>query len=146
MAINTYTTIYDTNETMRILGQQSSCKYIGGGAIGYNDFKAVIEAHRAADSRNNDIFSIGIDFFMLGLIYGKKAERAEKQRKELKPLTTAAPKEELTAEQIVAELSAKPYLADFMLKVQNADLSQKELSFLTALLQQFSKKNNNMGA
>lgn len=140
MAIKNYTSIYDANETMRILGQQCSCQYIGGGAVGYNDFNAVIEAHKAAAKADNDLFSIGLDFFMLGFIYGKRAERAAKQHKELQPLTVAEPKEELTAEQIAAELSAKPYLLDFMLKVKESNPTPEQLRYLTAFCAEMARQ------
>lgn len=112
MAIKSYTSIYDANETMRILGQQWSCKYIGGGAVGYNDFNAVIEAHKAAD----------------------------KQRKELQPLTVAEPIKEMTVEQIAAELTEKPYLLDFMRKVKESNPTPEQLRYLTAFCAEMARR------
>ena len=140
MAIKSYTSLYDANETMRILGQQCSCKYIGGGAVGYNDFKAVIEAHKAAADTDNDLFSIGVDFFMLSFIYGKRAERADKQRKELQPLTVAEPIKEMTVEQIAAELTEKPYLLDFMRKVKESNPTPEQLRYLTAFCAEMARR------
>lgn len=71
--------IYKANETMRIIGNQSICEYIDEGRPAHDDFRAVLEAHRQAES--NNLFSVGMDFFMLGVMYGKKAERANKQHK-----------------------------------------------------------------
>jgi len=73
--------LYDANEVMRIIGKQPSCEYIG------SEFDAVLDAHRAAGTNDNDMFSIAIDFYLLGIVCGKRLERAEKQRRSYRPIT-----------------------------------------------------------
>lgn len=82
------TTIYDYNDTMKIIGNSTVSGIIGGGGVACNNFLDVCEAHTA--KKENDLYSIGIDFFALGYIYGKKAERAEKAGHEITPLTPAS--------------------------------------------------------
>ena len=78
--------IYNKNDVMKIIGRHSACPFIGPGKIANDDFMKVVEAHRTAAPRNNSIFFIGIDFFMLGMIYGRKAERAKRNHKPITPL------------------------------------------------------------
>lgn len=73
----------DANKTMQLIGKQYICRYIEAGAPAAADFKAVLEANRL----NPSLFDIGVDFFTLGIMYGKKAERAARNNKELQPLT-----------------------------------------------------------
>ena len=73
--------LYDANEVMHIIGKQPSCDYIG------SEFDAVLDAHRAAGIEDNDMFSVAIDFYLLGIICGKRMERAEKQHREYRPIT-----------------------------------------------------------
>jgi hypothetical protein len=44
--------LYDANEVMRIIGKQPSCEYIG------SEFDAVLDAHRAAGTNDNDMFNL----------------------------------------------------------------------------------------
>ena len=69
--------LYDTNETMKMLGQQSAAEIIGTGGIAAGDFQNVIAAH-LINGRTN-YFEVGMDAFMLGYIYGKRAERAKRK-------------------------------------------------------------------
>lgn len=73
--------LYNANEVMRIIGKQPSCEYIG------SEFDAVLDAHRAAGNEDNDMFSVAIDFYLLGIMCGKRMERAEKQGRSYRPLT-----------------------------------------------------------
>ena len=82
MADNSF--IYDANEVMRIIGKQPSCSLIG------SEFFEAYNAHKAAGSNDNDLFSIAIDFYLLGICCGKRLERAEKQHKEYRPITEKA--------------------------------------------------------
>lgn len=86
MKANEIQSIYDTNETMNIIGKQFVCNYVASGAIANNDFNNIAIAHRMGGTR--DIYSIGADFFSLGLIYGKRLERAKRAHQEAHPLTT----------------------------------------------------------
>lgn len=78
--------IYNKNDVMKIIGQHCACTFIGPGKVANDDFMKVVEAHRTAEPRYNDIFAIGINFFMLGMIYGRKAERAKRNHKPITPL------------------------------------------------------------
>ena len=69
--------IYNTNSTMQMLGKQYVIPLIGEGGIAADDFRNVLDAHRS--NKTNDYFNIGVDFFMLGYIYGKRAERSRKK-------------------------------------------------------------------
>lgn len=81
------TTIYDYNDTMEILGYSKISGIIGGGGVACDNFLDVCRAHLAA--KKNNIYDVGIDFFALGYIYGKKAERAERAGHEITPLEPA---------------------------------------------------------
>lgn len=72
--------IYDTNEVMRIIGRQPSCDYLD------SDFDAVMNAHMAAGDADNGTLNVAIDFYLLGIICGKRLERAEKNRRAYEPL------------------------------------------------------------
>ncbi|MCC8127608.1 MAG: hypothetical protein LIO92_09450 [Clostridiales bacterium] len=62
---------YDVNSTMRIIGYQP----FGCGAEDalLND---VLDAHSQVDS---DSFELGMDMFALGVIFGKRLERARRK-------------------------------------------------------------------
>lgn len=62
---------YVGNDTMKVLGAQIVGDYIT------EDFRNVVRAH----GNNEEVFDIGLDFFALGIIYGKKLERAKRRRK-----------------------------------------------------------------
>ena len=127
--------IYEANETMRILGKQQIAEYIGDDAAACEDFVAVMDAHSLAPAKGNDLFSVGIDFFMLGMIYGRRAERAKRQGKELKPLTMPD-----KVRSMAAELRAKPYLMEFMNYIMAADITTEQLAELTAILQEAAQQ------
>ena len=82
--------LYDANEVMRIIGKQCCCEYIN------SDFMAVLDAHNSASCKDNTMFAVAIDFYLLGLISGKRRERAEKNRKEYKPIICEASQTILT--------------------------------------------------
>lgn len=73
-------TYYDKNETTKLLGFQSPLNLVGVDGIARNDFKNVIDVHKM--NCTNNYFDVALDGFMLGYIYGKRAERAK--RKEVK--------------------------------------------------------------
>lgn len=68
--------LYSANSTMKMIGEQRSSLLCKGG-IALDDFKNVINAHRA--NKTNNYFEIGADAFFLGYIYGKRAERSKKK-------------------------------------------------------------------
>lgn len=71
-------TIYDENETMQLLGRQKICGYICKDGIASTDFANVLNAER---KHSSDFISVAADFFSLGLIYGKRAERAKRKNR-----------------------------------------------------------------
>ena len=68
-------TYYDTNETSQMLGRQSYMKIMTEESE--KDFKNMRESHRK--KKNLDYCDISVDAFMLGYIYGKRAERARRK-------------------------------------------------------------------
>lgn len=97
--------IYQFNDIMRVIGHQNSCSFID------DDFMAVLEAHKAAgeSSNDNDMFSVALDFFFIGIICGRRRERADRNHRQYMPL-----KRELERRRIVAELAHKPALCEVM--------------------------------
>lgn len=84
-----FKTIYNsTNDVMRILGQQRICGLLN------EDFEAVLNAHKAYNGISianlNLLFDIALDFYSLGVVTGKRLDRAEHARKEYKTLTENA--------------------------------------------------------
>lgn len=74
-------TIYDTNSTMVLLGQQ---QYADDEAV--KEIEAVIKAHAPnIDSAPHNVRAHMVetswDVFILGYIYGKRAERARRAKK-----------------------------------------------------------------
>lgn len=70
------TTIYDANDTMRMLKNISL-----PGKFKYAEMEDIIYAHspNASKHLHNFMVDYGIDVFLLGYIYGKRAERAKKK-------------------------------------------------------------------
>ncbi len=66
--------IYHVNRTMRTLGKQAFTRDMLN-----EDFINVLTAHQSLEE--DTTFHIGIDFFMLGIMYGKRLERAKKRKK-----------------------------------------------------------------
>lgn len=80
---------YTENETMELLGKQTLYLTAVEGGVARTDFRNVLDAHRAQPKV--DVYDVGMDFFMLGLIYGKKMERAHRNRTEVEPISTTRP-------------------------------------------------------
>lgn len=72
--------LYNANETMKMLGKQYPLGLLGKGGIAAEDFGNVLDAHEKKGMYS--LFDLGMDAFMLGFIYGKRAER--QKRKESK--------------------------------------------------------------
>jgi len=70
--------LYDANKTMKMLGNSCPLAIVGKGQVTEDDFKNLISAHRDAKAYPN-YFEVSIDAFMLGFIYGKRAERARRK-------------------------------------------------------------------
>ena len=113
--------IYRYNDIMRVIGYQNSCSYIDA------DFNAVLEAHKAAGKRDNDTFSVAIDFFLLGLICGRRRERADRNRREYKPL-----KKELEQRAIAAEITKNPELLAIYESAK--ELDPQQLAYLINMM------------
>lgn len=69
--------LYNANETMKMLGKQYPLGLLCKGGIAAEDFGNVLDAHMRNGTYS--MFEIGIDIFMLGYIYGKRAERKKKK-------------------------------------------------------------------
>lgn len=83
--------IYNKNDVMQMIGRQRAAEYMGGGEIANKDFMKVVEAHRTAKNPSeNEIYTIGMDFFALGMIYGRKEERAKRNHKPIEPISKEA--------------------------------------------------------
>ena len=76
---------YNTNKVMQLIGQQRPLDYMGA------DFGAALEAHlNATDPMDNELSLIAVDFYLLGIITGKRLERAAKNGREYAPITETA--------------------------------------------------------
>ena len=62
---------------MKMLGHQCPLGLVGFDGSAADDFKNVIDAHKK--NYTMSLFKIGTDFFMLGYIYGKRAERQRRK-------------------------------------------------------------------
>lgn len=73
--------LYDRNDTMKILGKQTTWIKIADNGIAQKDFDNVLDAvtEEYGSIFRRIIFNAGIDFFSLGYIYGQRAERAKKK-------------------------------------------------------------------
>lgn len=65
-------TIYDSNETMKMIGQQCSYELIRSNETIYKQFMDVLKAHQ--EHQTKDITEIGIDFYTLGIMAAKQME------------------------------------------------------------------------
>lgn len=81
-------TIYNsTNEIMRIVGKQCGCSFIN------DDFIAALNAHKDfynLEMSADKLFSIALNFYILGVCCGKRLDRAERAHREYKTLTEHA--------------------------------------------------------
>ena len=75
--------IYESNKTMKIIGRQT-IEIIAPNGVAYEDFKNVFKAH--IEKGTKDAWDIACDFFLLGLLYGKRLERHKRNRTEIRPL------------------------------------------------------------
>lgn len=72
--LNCISNVYNTNDTMRMLGKQCSYEIISE-----EQFKKLNDIATARPSSFTK--EAAIDIFMLGYIYGKKAERSRKAKR-----------------------------------------------------------------
>lgn len=70
--------LYDANETMKMLGKQYPCKLLCEGGIAAEDFENMLDAYRKEETYTR--FEIAMNAFMLGYIYGKRAERERRKK------------------------------------------------------------------
>ena len=73
--------LYEMNETMKMLGYQCPTELLWGDGIAAKDFNNVLDAHSRKGT--SSLLEVGINIFMLGYIYGKRAERSKKKRQSL---------------------------------------------------------------
>lgn len=66
---------YRKNDTMRLLGQQCAASIIGDNDVVRHEIKEISEARPYTFT-----VDAAIDIFMLGYIYGKRAERARRKK------------------------------------------------------------------
>lgn len=71
--------LYKANETMRMLGHQSPVSLLAKGGIADEDYGNLIDAH--IQKGTESLREFGYDAFMLGYIYGIRAERNKRKRK-----------------------------------------------------------------
>lgn len=71
--------LYKANETMRMLGYQYPVSLLAKGGIADKDYKNLVDAHVQKGTKSFQEF--GYDAFMLGYIYGIRAERRKRKRK-----------------------------------------------------------------
>ena len=71
--------LYDTNKTMKMIGNSRPLAIVGNGQIAEDDFKNLMSAYSDVKAYPN-LYEVGIDAFMLGYIYGKRAERARRKK------------------------------------------------------------------
>lgn len=69
--------LYDANKTMKMLGCNIYAPIFRNG-VAADDFNDVLNAHVNEGSMH--YFDIAMDAFMLGYIYGKRAERARRKK------------------------------------------------------------------
>lgn len=68
--------LYEVNETMRMLSKQYIYEILLGNKSAHKDFKNLIKAYEQCN--RNTTTDLAYDAFMLGYIYGKRAEREKK--------------------------------------------------------------------
>lgn len=78
--------VYSANKTARIIGKQTVLDLVGRDATAAADIDAIIDAHRAAGHSLENL-QLAFDLFALGLIYGKKIERARRNGGKVQPIT-----------------------------------------------------------
>lgn len=73
--------IYNANRALTIVGHQECATYLT------EDFITTLEAHRRLYGDTEALFEAALNFFVLGVVTGKRLERAEKQHREFIPFT-----------------------------------------------------------
>lgn len=79
---------YSANETAKIIGRQRILDFAGHDGVAAPDIGALIDAYHATGGSVGDM-RIAFDFFSLGVIYGKKIERARRHGGKVKPIAAA---------------------------------------------------------
>lgn len=79
-------TKYDKNDTMRIIGYQYPLSFLDVGMPAREDFDALYYSQMIYASKYDTAITRAMEFFLLGVMYGKKIERAKRNHKELKRL------------------------------------------------------------
>lgn len=70
--------LYEMNDTMKLLGRQSYLEILKENSVERNAYNDMMNAARKSGSTY--YADVALDAFVLGYIYGKRAERAKKKR------------------------------------------------------------------
>ena len=70
--------LYKINKTMEMIGHQYMLPLIGKDGVAHEDFHNMLDAYRKHGSFTT--YDVCTDAFMLGYIYGNRAERARRKR------------------------------------------------------------------
>ena len=73
--------IYNASEALRIVGHQEGAEMLTKGFI------STLSIHRRLYGDSEGLFEAAFNFYVLGVVTGKRLERAEKQRKEFEPFS-----------------------------------------------------------
>lgn len=73
--------IYNANKALSIVGHQECAAYLT------EDFINTLEVHRRLYGDTEALFEAALNFFVLGVVSGKRLERAEKGHREFIPFT-----------------------------------------------------------
>lgn len=71
--------LYEMNETMKLLGEQYYSEIFKGGSPEREAYNDMVNAYR--ENGNTHYADVAMDAFVLGYIYGKRAERARRRAK-----------------------------------------------------------------
>lgn len=74
--------LYERNSTMQMIGRQSSLDIIENHDV-FTQIMDILQAHDEQardDGRICDYIEPAVDFFLLGMIYGKRAERKKRRK------------------------------------------------------------------
>lgn len=132
--------VYSANKTARIIGKQTVLDFVGRDAAAAADIDAIIDAHRAAGHSLANL-QLALDLFALGLIYGKKIERARRNGGKVQPIAAPQVGGGTTLTQILLELEAKPHLSRFMREVQRAQPTSEQFNSVIDMLRKAAHKS-----
>lgn len=77
---------FEENETMKVIGNSYAWKLIAADGIAYNDLKNLLQAHGITGKALRDNSTLIIHLFILGYVYGIKAERSNRNHTQMTAL------------------------------------------------------------